>query len=48
MEFVIVEEQVAQCDSWYVVWKAKSGGDALRTGVGGFGEVDDAEVGICG
>ena len=44
MEFVLVDEQVTPFDSRDVVWKANSGGDALGTDVGGFGEVDDAEV----
>ena len=44
MEFVLVNEQVAPCDARDVVWKADRGGDALRTDVCRFGEVDDAQV----
>ena len=44
MEFVLVNKQVARFDARDVVWKADSGGDALRTDVCRFGEVDDTEV----
>ena len=44
MESVLVNEQVAPFDARDVVWKANSGGDGVKSDVGGFGEVDDAEV----
>ena len=44
VEFVLVNEQVARIDARNFVWKAESGGDALRTDVCRFGEVNDAEV----
>ena len=44
MDYVLVNEQIAIYDARDVVWKSDIGGDALGADVGGFGEVDDAEV----